>query len=93
MAKKKNKKEKKNKSYDQKKIECNTLMEQITGLGLTTQEPSIIKLLQIMKDYKENNVSWSGQLPLVGHKRIMNIILSNKYHVTNTINLIYDKNI
>ena len=92
MAKKKLK-TKKTKSYLQKKQECNTLMEQITSLGLTTQEPAIQQLFIIMKNYKDNNVSWSGKLPLVGHKRVMNVILSNKPHVTNTINLIYDPNV
>ena len=62
-------------------------------LGLTTEEPAIQELFVIMKNYKDNNISWSGKLPLVGHKRVMNIILSNKPHVTNSINLIYDPNV
>ena len=81
------------KPYDQKQQEIETINEQIKDIGFPDTDENIIKFNKIVKDYLENDIAWSGKIPLKGYQRIMHVVLSNRKNITNSVMLKYDKNV
>ena len=81
------------KSQQQKQEEIVTINAQIRDIGFPDSDENIIKFNNIVKDYLENGIAWSGKIPLTGYQRVMHVILSNRKNVTNSVMLKYDKNV
>ena len=92
-AEKKLKKNNNIKSQEQKQEEIVTINAQIRDIGFPDSDENIIKFNNIVKDYLENGIAWSGKIPLTGYQRVMHVILSNRKNVTNSVMLKYDKNV
>ena len=92
-AEKKLKKNNNIKSQEQKQEEIVTINAQIKDIGFPDTDENIMKFNEIVKEYLENGIAWSGKIPLKGYQRVMHVILSNKKNVTNSVMLKYDKNV
>ena len=96
---KKNKKEKllkqklNIKPLQQKQEEIDNINNQIKEIGFPDTDENIVKFNKIVEEYLENDVAWSGKIPLSGYQRVMHVILSNKKNITNSVVLKYDKNV
>ena len=92
-AEKSLKKKDNTKSQEQKKEEIVTINAQIKDIGFPDTDENIMKFNEIVKEYLEKGIAWSGKIPLIGYQRVMHVILSNKKNVTNSVMLKYDKNV
>ena len=81
------------KSQEQKQEEIVTINAQIKDIGFPDTDENIMKFNEIVKEYLENGIAWSGKIPLTGYQRVMHVILSNNKNVTNSVMLKYDKNV
>lgn len=81
------------KPIEQKIEEIDNINTQIKEIGFPETDNNILKFNNIVKEYLDNDIPWSGKIPLVGYQRVMHVILSNKKNITNSVVLKYDKNV
>ena len=94
MGKKRNKKEKKNndRTLEERQQQVNIIKLKLLEYQLDDRVPDIETLYKIMDEYIETGQSISDTYPLQGSNKNIQYILSNKKHITCTINLLVRKN-
>ena len=95
---KKNKKNKKNnikpeKTKQQRKQEIIIIIEKLTNLGLTCENPDIQYAIQQMNNFIENGHSLTENIKINGYKRVLELILSKRPHIQSSANLKYNPEI
>ena len=90
---KKTKKVKLEKTKEIRIKEINIIKEKIENLGLSNSNENINELYNIFENYIETGQSESGIIKLLGLKREIHYILSNRQHIENSVNLKYNENI
>ena len=94
MGKKRNKKEKKNndRTLEERQQQVKIIKSKLLEYQLDDRVPDIETLYKIMDKYIETGQSISDTYPLQGSNKNILYILSNKKHITCTINLLVRKN-
>lgn len=94
MGKKRNKKEKKNndRTLEERQQQVKIIKSKLLEYQLDDRVPDIETLYKIMDKYIETGQSISDTYPLQGSNKNIQYILSNKKHITCTINLLVRKN-
>ena len=97
MSEKKNNKkkgkgkvEKPLKSQEQRQEETQHIEKMLAQLGLGEGNPDIKLFKKELDIFTKTGVSWTGKIPLHGHKRVINAILTNRANITSSITLQYD---
>jgi hypothetical protein len=90
---KKEKKERNNKNYSQRKIEIDHIKKMLNQLGLGEGNPDVLSFYQEMNRFLNTGEAWTGKIPLHGHKRVIKAILTNRSNITCSINIGYDASI
>lgn len=94
MGKKRNKKEIKNndRTLEERQQQVKIIKSKLLEYQLDDRVPDIETLYKIMDKYIETGQSISDTYPLQGSNKNIQYILSNKKHITCTINLLVRKN-
>ena len=94
MGKKRNKKEKKNndRTLEERQQQVKIIKSKLLEYQFDDRVPDIETLYKIMDKYIETGQSISDTYPLQGSNKNIQYILSNKKHITCTINLLVRKN-
>tara|TARA_B100001094_G_scaffold294626_1_gene315401 strand:- start:250 stop:528 length:279 start_codon:yes stop_codon:yes gene_type:complete len=90
---KKNKKIKKIKTKEQREQEITVIINKLSSIGLTSNNPDIQEAIQRMNEYIETGQSFTGKIKINGFKRILQLILSKRPHIQSTACLKYNENI
>lgn len=85
--------EKKLKTKEERMSEINPIKAKLDELGLSLEFEGIKQFHQIINEYVENGISWSGVIKLNGLKRVLEASLPMRHHVKCTVNLKYDENV
>ena len=94
MSKKKNKKklkQTKTKTKQQRQDQVTEIINKLTNLGLTTENPDINNAVIQMQEFIETGNSFTGKFKLNGFKRVLHLILSNRLHIECQCNLQYNE--
>jgi len=84
------KKEKKGKTELERQMETQHIERMLSQLGLGEGNPDIQLFLSELETFTKTGIAWSGKIPLHGHKRVINAILTNQSNITSSITLQYD---
>ena len=84
------KKEKREKTELERQMETRHIRKMLSQLGLGEGNPDILLFLSELETFAKTGISWTGKIPLHGHKRVINAILTNRSNITSSITLQYD---
>ena len=87
------KKGKKIKTLEQQHLEIDDALEQLSGLGMTSEMEGVAKFLDIVSDYFEKGIHASGDIIVEGTKRRIVYKLSMQPHIPSTIILKHDPHV
>lgn len=73
------------KTLDQRSEETLRLRQQISDLGLGSGNPDIASLFAQLDQFVETGEAWTGKIPLLGHGRVAEIILTTRPGVASRI--------
>ena len=95
LQKKLQKKEKKTKlkTKEFRLQEIQKVKNQLTNIGFSDVNPDIVDAFKIFDDYIEYGTAFTGKIKINGFQRVLNIILSNRSHITSTICLEFNKEV
>jgi len=87
----KNEKAKKVKSIEQRHLEIDNALMQLSALGLTSEMDGVAKFLTIVEDYFDKGIHASGDIVIEGTKRRIVYKLSMQPHIASSIVLKHDE--
>jgi hypothetical protein len=79
------------KSKEERSAEIKNLLKKLSDLEITAKTPGMIDFLKHTKDFIDEAVFWTGNIPLKGTHRILNGFLTNKRGIVCDITLKYVK--
>jgi len=83
---------KKGKTLEQRHLEMDDALEQLVGIGLTSEMEDVAKFLKIAKDFIDSGFHASGDIAVKGTKRRIVYKLSMQPHIASSIILKHDEN-
>jgi len=83
---------KKGKTLEQRHLEIDGALEQLAGIGLTSEMEDVAKFLKIAKDFIDYGFHASGDIIVKGTKRRIVYKLSMQQHIASSIILKHDEN-
>ena len=95
MGKKKNKikKIKPLKTKETREKEIVKVKLQLRNIGFSIDNPDIKEAYKIFDDYVNFGTAFTGKIKINGFQRVLEIILSNREHITSTICLKFNKEV
>lgn len=87
------KKGKKIKTSEQRHLEIDDALVQLSGLGLTSEMEGVARFLDIVSDYFDKGIHASGDIVVEGTKRRIVYKLSMQPHIPSTIMLKHDEHV
>ena len=91
MGKKKNKKIKKLKTLEKRRLEIENVKKQLSDIGFSESNPDVQYAYKIFDEYINYGSAYTGKIKINGFKRILDIILSNRSHIQTVVCLKYDE--
>ena len=73
------------KTLDQRRDETRRIRQQIEDLGLGSGNPDVATLFSQLDRFVETGEAWTGKIPLSGHGRVAEIILTTRTGVTSSV--------
>lgn len=73
------------KTLDQRREETRSLRQQIQDLGLGSGNPDIATLFSHLDKFVESGEAWTGKVPLLGHDRVAEMVLTTRSGVASRI--------
>ena len=73
--------------------EVQAILAKLETLGLSKANEGVAAFLQVGREYVRSGEPRSGSVPLVGLKRHIDYVLSNRKHVACAVNLRYDSEV
>ena len=82
---------KKSKTPEQRHLEIDDALEQMAGLGLTSEMEDVANFLKIANDFLDKGFHASGDIVVKGTKRRIVYKLSMQPHIASSIMLKHDE--
>lgn len=79
------------KSKEERSAEIKNLLKKLSDLEITAKTPGMIDFLKHTKEFIDEAVFWTGNIPLKGTHRILNGFLTNKRGIVCDVTLKYVK--
>ena len=73
------------KTLDQRRDETLQLRQQIEDLGLGSGNPDIASLFTQLDKFVKTGEAWTGKIPLLGHGRVAEIVLTTRSGVASRV--------
>ena len=90
-SRKKTKLPKASKTLNDRQLEINNIKNQIEQLGLGEGNLDIKQFYQIIDEFTNTGIGWSGRVTLNGFQRHIDVILTNNSNIKCQIRLVYDQ--
>jgi hypothetical protein len=73
------------KTLERRRDETRVLRKQIEDLGLGEGNPDIARLFGVLDTFVDTGEGWTGKIPLYGHGRVADVILSTRDGVSSSV--------
>jgi uncharacterized protein YjgD (DUF1641 family) len=79
------------KTKEERSAEIKNLLKKLSDLEITMKTPGMIDFLKQSKNFIDEAVFWTGNIPLKGTHRVLHGFLTNKRGIVSDITLKYVK--
>lgn len=81
------------KTPDERQLEISQIKAQITDLGLTTEDPNVKALFDMLDDFCATGDPRTDKVKLRGLKRVAHVRLASRPGAASTVQLAYDPHV